>query len=215
MRFLININNLRLCNKLPLVKSCRSYRWYQPAIKNATGSNVVKFNSNQTLFCSNALRSMSISAAGGQNDKHRAAEESHPDGITIYQGKNTRQFLRVKLFSLTTSLMGLFAQPILWLKGIEVSGGTGLSIVMCSVAGIFIFVTPVLLHLVTKKYVIDIKYNAKTDEYTLMTISFFLFKNTVRMRSTRYTDRKYFIDNNHCEFFKYFNKIAYVQSGRH
>lgn len=106
------------------------------------------------------------------------ATEQHPDGVTIYAGKFTRQIIRVKMFSLTTSAMGLVAQPVLWQKGLEVSG-TGLSVFLCSVAGLFVFVTPVLLHLVTKKYVIDIKYNDQTDEYTCMTVSFFLFQNKV------------------------------------
>lgn len=99
-------------------------------------------------------------------------------GESVYKGKFTSQMLRVKLFSFTTSVMGAISQPILWQKGMEVSGA-GLGIAMCSIVGVFTFVTPVLLHLVVKKYVIDILYNKETDEYTAITISPLMFRKTV------------------------------------
>lgn len=101
-----------------------------------------------------------------------------PLGESIYSGKYTSRIVRVKIFSLATSAMGLYAQPILWQQG-QVVGGTSLGVLMCSIAGIFTFVTPALLHFVTKKYVVDIRYNKETDEYTTITVSFFLFKNKV------------------------------------
>lgn len=105
-----------------------------------------------------------------QNSKHY--------GESVYEGKYTNQMLRVKLLSFTTSMMGAIAQPVLWQKGMEVSGA-GLGIALCSIIGVFTFVTPVLLHLVVKKYVIDILHNKETDEYTAITISPFMFRKAV------------------------------------
>lgn len=99
----------------------------------------------------------------------------------IYTGKFKTRIVRVKLFSLCTSLMGLAAQPILLEQGMEL-GGKGLATFLCSMAGIFTFVTPVLLHYLTKKYVITITHDPKTDEYVATTVSLFLLKNEVKVR---------------------------------
>lgn len=195
MRILLNANRLLQCNYSHGLKSSRNFRWYLSTGPNAAAAATHFPNSNihlNTEKISNINRKLgaffpphlSRSIATTQNRSATEtqppppATDEHPDGETIYTGKFTRQIIRVKMFSLATSAMGLVAQPVLWQKGLEVSG-TGLSVLICSVAGLFIFVTPVLLHLVTKKYVIDIKYNKKTDEYTCMTVSFFLFQNTV------------------------------------
>lgn len=193
MRILVKSNNLLLCRPLNIVNTgCRQYRWSLPKATNVTGfcaqfnafeskllksvTNRLRIDYNVQRFISNGHEQMS----NVQKPKSKPfyTDDSNPEEVSIYQGKYTNQILRVKMFSLTTSAMGLVAQPILWHKGIEV-GGTGLGILICSVAGIFTFVTPLLLHFVTKKYVIDIKYNEKTDEYTCVTISFFLFRNEV------------------------------------
>lgn len=195
MRILMNANSLLLSNYSCCLRSARNFRWSLSAVSVAPHLSTSTIHSNIN-YAINANRkfahmhppylSRSITTSGRLATKSIGTEnfnassdtEAHPDGVTIYTGKFTRQIIRVKLFSLTTSCMGLLAQPVLWHKGLEVSG-TGLSVLLCSVAGVFIFVTPVLLHFVTKKYVIDIKYNEKTDEYTSMTVSFFLFQNKV------------------------------------
>lgn len=196
MRILMNVNTLLQCSYSHCLKSSRNFRWcLSTAVSNASSaphspsSNVRighLLNTNHKLgaiLTQNVSRSFTTTticrSSKNDTEPRPPATEEHPDGVTIYTGKFTRQIIRVKMFSLTTSAMGLLAQPVLWQKGLEVSG-TGLSVLICSVAGLFIFVTPVLLHLVTKKYVIDIKYNEKTDEYTCMTVSFFLFQNKVK-----------------------------------
>lgn len=188
----MKVNSLLQCSYSQCLKSSRNFRLYLSAVPNAAAhlpsSNAylnTEFFLNTSrklggILTPNVSRSITTTTniSRSATEKQPPATDEHPDGETIYTGKFTRQIIRVKMFSLTTSAMGLVAQPVLWQKGLEVSG-TGLSVVVCSVAGLFIFVTPVLLHLVTKKYLIDIKYNKKTDEYTCMTVSFFLFQNKV------------------------------------
>ncbi|CAH2037710.1 unnamed protein product, partial [Iphiclides podalirius] len=53
-------------------------------------------------------------------------------------------------------------------------GSTSLLVAICSVVGFFTFVTPLLLHLVTKKYVTDIHYDPETSTYKAVTYNFFL-----------------------------------------
>lgn len=195
MRILVKSNVLLLCRPFSIINTgCRQYRWSLPKATNVTGfgaqfnafeSKLLKSATNRLGIDYNVQRFMSnenerMGNVQKPKSKPFYTDDSNPDEVSIYQGKYTNQILRVKMFSLTTSAMGLLAQPILWHKGIEV-GGTGLGMLICSVAGIFTFVTPLLLHFVTKKYVIDIKYNEKTDEYTCVTISFFLFRNEVRL----------------------------------
>ncbi|KAH8371605.1 hypothetical protein KR093_008260 [Drosophila rubida] len=101
----------------------------------------------------------------------------------VYYGSLAPRMKLVKLFSLTTSFAGIAAQPILMEQGMKI-GGTGMAVLLCSVGGFFTFVTPLLLHFVTKKYVTELHYNQVTDEYTATTISLILtkIKTTFRPR---------------------------------
>lgn len=97
------------------------------------------------------------------------------DAVKVYYGSLTPRMKAVKVFSLTTSLTGMAAQPIIMEQGSKL-GGAPMMYFLCGVVGFFTFVTPVLLHVITKKYVTDITFNPKTEEYTATTISFFLTK---------------------------------------
>lgn len=191
MRILMNVNSLLQCSYTHCLKSSRNFRWCLSTVSGASqfSNSNIQLNTGNfintyhrklgVILAPNVSRSIATTSSSSRSATEKLPPtENHPDGVTIYTGKFTSQIIRVKMFSLTTSAMGLVAQPLLWQKGLEVSG-TGLSVLICSVAGIFVFVTPILLHLVTKKYVIDIKYNKQTDEYTCMTVSFFLFQNKV------------------------------------
>lgn len=98
----------------------------------------------------------------------------------IYYGTLAPRMKLVKFFSLSTSLAGLAAQPILLEQGMKI-GGTGMAVFLCSVGGFFTFVTPLLLHFITKKYVTELHYNPQTEEYTATTISILLQKIKVRI----------------------------------
>uniref|UniRef100_A0A1B6FD07 Transmembrane protein 70 homolog, mitochondrial n=2 Tax=Cuerna arida TaxID=1464854 RepID=A0A1B6FD07_9HEMI len=93
-------------------------------------------------------------------------------GVEIYNGPLARRIRSVKLFSLSTSLMGLIAQPIIIERIME----TGVSIVAMIFSGavvqFFTFVTPVVLHYFTKKYVKVMYYDPETDTYTAVTHTF-------------------------------------------
>ncbi|CAD7003981.1 unnamed protein product [Ceratitis capitata] len=57
-----------------------------------------------------------------------------------------------------------------------------MAVFLCGFAGFFTFVTPLLLHFITKKYVTEIHYNPKSDEYTATTISILLYKIKTKFR---------------------------------
>lgn len=98
----------------------------------------------------------------------------------IYYGPLTPQIRAVKIFSLSSSTAGLLAQPII-LREANTIGSTGLLIAICSVVGFFTFITPLLLHLITKKYVTEIRYDSDTSTYYATTITFFLAKKQVSL----------------------------------
>lgn len=100
----------------------------------------------------------------------------------IYYGTLTPKIRAVKVFSLTTSIVGLLVQPMLIEQGSKL-GGTPMVIFLCGFAGFFTFVTPLFLHFITKKYVSEIHYNAAQQQYTATTISFLLMKNEVRSKT--------------------------------
>lgn len=97
---------------------------------------------------------------------------------TIYYGPLTPQIKGVKVFSLSSSIAGLIAQPIIIREAANI-GSTSLLVALCSVVGFFTFVTPILLHIITKKYVTEINYNPETSTYKATTITFFLARKKV------------------------------------
>ena len=120
------------------------------------------------------LTSLSRHFSTTPNPEPNSAEQSLE---VIYTGKLTSRIKRVKLFSLSTSLMGISAQPMILQKTSEI--GTAMVVLGSGFVGFFTFVTPLLLHLITKKYVIEIAYDKANDEYIATTISIVLTKKQV------------------------------------
>ncbi|KPJ08219.1 Transmembrane protein 70-like, mitochondrial [Papilio machaon] len=100
----------------------------------------------------------------------------------IYYGPLTPQIKAVKIFSLSSSAAGLVAQPII-LREASTIGSTSLLIAICSVVGFFTFVTPLLLHVITKKYVTEVYYNPETMSYTAVTLNFFLVPKKLEFKA--------------------------------
>ncbi|KAM4727692.1 transmembrane protein 70, mitochondrial [Anableps anableps] len=96
------------------------------------------------------------------------------DGILIYTGSLGTAVKGVKMFSYSTSGASLILMPQILLKtGLGVSS-IALQVTFCGVVGFFTFLTPILLHLITKGYVIRLYHNPDRDTYTAITCSVFL-----------------------------------------
>nr|XP_046265284.1 transmembrane protein 70, mitochondrial [Scatophagus argus] len=95
------------------------------------------------------------------------------DGNLIYTGNLGSAVRGLKLFSYSTSGVSLFLMPHILLKT-----GVGVQSIavqaFCGGIGFFTFLTPILLHLVTKGYVIRLYHNPDRDTYTAITYSIFL-----------------------------------------
>uniref|UniRef100_A0A182PEC0 Transmembrane protein 70 homolog, mitochondrial n=1 Tax=Anopheles epiroticus TaxID=199890 RepID=A0A182PEC0_9DIPT len=105
-------------------------------------------------------------------DTGKRPQEENLDN-RVYYGSLTPQIRAVKVFSLATSIGGIIAQPILLEQASKV-GGMPMIVAVCGFAGFFTFVTPILLHLVTKRYITDLHYDSAKQQYTATTITFFL-----------------------------------------
>lgn len=95
----------------------------------------------------------------------------------IYHGILSTQIKMVKFFSLSTSILGLSVQPILFQKVLGTNAG--ILVAVGSFVGFFTFVTPLLIHWITKKYVTSLEYDPKRDVYSATTLSFFLLEKKI------------------------------------
>ncbi|XP_076018447.1 transmembrane protein 70, mitochondrial [Genypterus blacodes] len=102
------------------------------------------------------------------------------DGSLIYAGNLGNAVRGVKMFSYATSMTSLCMMP-----HILINTGLGaqsllMQAAVCGVIGFFTFLTPVLLHLITKGYVVRLYHDADRDTYTAVTYSVVLIeKKTV------------------------------------
>ncbi|XP_051174340.1 transmembrane protein 70 homolog, mitochondrial [Leptopilina boulardi] len=98
---------------------------------------------------------------------------SSSSSLQIYTGILTRQIRNIKIFSLFTSCLGIMAQPIIYQKMAQSNGTAtliGVSVFFC----FFAIATPLLLHIITKKYITHIKYLPEQDKYIASTYTIFL-----------------------------------------
>lgn len=105
---------------------------------------------------------------------------SSEDEVLIYTGSLAKAVLGVKFFSYSCSMFSLCVLPVIFTKtGLGMSG-LAMKVAICGVIGFFTFLTPVLLHLFTKGYVVRLYHNRETDVYTAVTYNALLVeKKTV------------------------------------
>ncbi|CAG0912672.1 unnamed protein product [Notodromas monacha] len=96
---------------------------------------------------------------------------------TIYEGPLAKQLKLVKLFSLSTSGLGLAIQPVLMNQLMAYSSGV-LKVLFAGFCGFFILATPLLLHMLAKRYVIRVKWDGDS-KFVATTYSFMCREKTV------------------------------------
>lgn len=103
----------------------------------------------------------------------KESDKAPSEKIEIYYGTLTKQIRALKAFSLMTSAAGLLIQPAFYLKVME-TGNIGFFLGIFGCVGFMAVGTPLLIHLITKKYVTYLYYDEKEDKYTAHTYSLFL-----------------------------------------
>lgn len=98
--------------------------------------------------------------------------------VIVYNGPLKGQIRALKFFSLSTSVMGLIAQPIIYQY--TANSSVAASIALFGLVGFYTFVTPMLIHTLAKKYVIQLLYSPTSDKYTAVTFNFVCRRKEVR-----------------------------------
>lgn len=97
--------------------------------------------------------------------------EDPQKGQLIYSGPLTRTIRAVKILSLSTSTLGLCMQPVILMRSAEAS--LFLKIAFSSFFSFFIFITPLLIHMISKKYVTGAYFEPNSKTFTASKYSFF------------------------------------------
>nr|SVE75364.1 EOG090X0CKL [Daphnia dolichocephala] len=117
------------------------------------------------------------------NNEDYGVDASAPDvPHQIYEGALTKQVRAVKTFSFGTSLIGVGMQPMLYEHMSAPESSLPLMVALYSAVGIFTFVTPFLIHFVTKKYVTDITFDPTTKEYSASVYRFLPTKRKINFK---------------------------------
>uniref|UniRef100_A0A8C6GQF7 Transmembrane protein 70 n=1 Tax=Mus spicilegus TaxID=10103 RepID=A0A8C6GQF7_MUSSI len=96
------------------------------------------------------------------------------DGRLIYTGNLARTIFGVKCFSYSTSVVSLAFLPYLLSQNNMMFGSLPLQVLFYGVMGSFTVITPTLLHLLTKGYVIRLYHEATSDTYRAVTYNVML-----------------------------------------
>lgn len=105
----------------------------------------------------------------------------HPKkGLLVYTGSLSSNLTRVKMVSMSTSMISVFVQPFV------ISAAKDDMMMKAGILGTIstlVFCTPALLHFVAKKYITDIYYNEDTKVFTLARKTFFLRRKEVEYKA--------------------------------
>lgn len=144
--------------------------WRLVLYKNTSKGSTIEWTKLSNL----SLRSISTSKPLLENNDCKSP-------VKIYTGVLSSQIKLVKVFSLSSSIIGMLAQPLLY-KEIVSTGSVPMIVAAYSFVGLFTFVTPLLLHLITKKYVTSLEYYAAEDKYIAYTINFFCIPKKIEFK---------------------------------
>ena len=106
----------------------------------------------------------------------------HPDkGDLIYVGTLTTMVRYIKAFSVSTSIIGVSIQPFIFNAATEYP--MVLKIAIGTFMSFFIFLSPLLLHFIAKRYVTNMYYDKTTSDFTLSTLTFLVTNKETRFSS--------------------------------
>nr|SVE92629.1 EOG090X0CKL [Megafenestra aurita] len=136
--------------------------------------------STTTGITSNLRKLINTETDSSKNEDHDSSAPKVPH--EIYKGMLTSQVKAVKTFSFGTSLVGISMQPILYENASAPDSSLPMMVALYMTVGMFTFVTPFLIHFVTKKYVTDIVYDPESDQYTASVFRFIPMKRKIQFK---------------------------------
>lgn len=98
---------------------------------------------------------------------HKAESEAR----IIYSGNMTRMIKKLKFFSMSTSLMGIGLQTFIILTASR-GGTSSLGVIVAGITTSGVILSPLLVNLVTKRYVTELSFDASTKIFRAKSLSF-------------------------------------------
>lgn len=111
--------------------------------------------------------------------------KSTDDSLLVYSGSMSPMVKRLKLVSLTTSTVGISMQPFIYRSLVEPTTSSGVSIAVgaAAVTTTLVMLSPLLLNLLTKRYVTHLYFNEQSQTFTLISLNFFNRKKSRTFRA--------------------------------
>ncbi|KAH9515495.1 hypothetical protein Btru_011175 [Bulinus truncatus] len=116
-----------------------------------------------------AIRRDNFSTSASESDSKHI-------GHLVYQGRVGNMFRALKIFSLSTSAIGLCLQPYLLMTCQDMP--LKLAIPIFAAMNIFVVVNPILIHYIAKKYILELYFNPDTKVFTAVMLTFLAKKET-------------------------------------
>lgn len=105
-------------------------------------------------------------------------QPNDPATINIYNGTFAIRLEFLKLFAMVTTFVGVGNYKEIY-GAISELGGLVTTVALCSLSTIAIGSIPAAIHLFSKKYVVEMRHNPQTDEYSVALISLWMSKKWV------------------------------------
>ncbi|XP_043583992.1 transmembrane protein 70 homolog, mitochondrial [Bombus pyrosoma] len=104
------------------------------------------------------------------SDKH--SERNTSEREMIYNGTLTNKVRNIKMISLLSSAVSLISQPIIYMKILEEDNLVGVG-TLFALLNVITISSPLLIHLLTRRYVIEMYHYPNEEKYTAKLYSFF------------------------------------------
>ncbi|CAG5114481.1 unnamed protein product [Candidula unifasciata] len=108
---------------------------------------------------------------------YSSTSEDSSLGHLVYKGRVAKGLRALKIFSLSTSAIGLLAQPYLLITYQNMPLVAALPIF--ATLNCFVFVNPLLIHFIAKKYVTELYFNPDTKVFTAYLLTFFARRQVI------------------------------------
>ena len=176
-------------SSLPLSTQCAIWRercssLFKIYLKTNPVTTIAHLNCCRSLTSCSATRWSNVGTNSSSLSANPTPEELDEENSTgkpfvVYDGVLKGQLKRVKLISLTSSAMGAALQPQIIMNAGEHSMlATGAFLVT---VGFFTYVTPILIHLLAKRYVTEIIFDPSSSVYTAVVYNLFLRRREVEI----------------------------------
>ena len=116
-------------------------------------------------------------------EQQRRQQQEDEGGDLVYEGSLGRQLRAVKLFSLSTSALGLAAQALVYVMAAEMDKRPSWVLLVSGSIATVVLLSPLLVHLLAKRYVTHLYYDAASGTFTSFSLTFFNLRRVTRFKA--------------------------------